>query len=114
MTLRMSAVAACCSRASFNSLPEAVERFNRMEGPTGRLVLAGVRPFTELALRVFAALVLPPVLDGRAIYAPKGGQRDILSSQTFNVEGAERARIVPASQILMPAKGHLQTCPAQD
>jgi len=32
--------------------------------------LAVLRPFNGLALRVFASLVLPPVLDGRAISAP--------------------------------------------
>src|SRR6516225_4838278 len=76
MTFNISAVAACFSRASFNSLPrpETDERFDRMVvGATRRLVLAGLRPFTELTLRVFAA-VLPPVLDGRAISAPKGQQ----------------------------------------
>ena len=86
----MSAVAACCSRASFNSLLEALERFNRI---SGRLVLAGVRPFGELALRGFVALVLSLVLDARAISAPKVN-RAILSGQTFVLEGVERARIV--------------------
>src|SRR5215471_5816923 len=70
MTFNISAVAACCSRASFNSLPrvESEERFGRMAvGAMRRLVLPGLRPFGELALRVFVALVLPPVFDGRAI-----------------------------------------------
>src|SRR5215470_14419649 len=71
ITFNISAVAACCSRASFNSLPRP-ERFNRIAvGAMRRLVLAGLGPFGELALRVFAALVLPPILDGRAISAPK-------------------------------------------
>jgi hypothetical protein len=30
-----------------------------------------LRPFAGLALRAFASLVLPPVLDGRVISAPK-------------------------------------------
>jgi len=47
--------------------------YDRLQrGAMRRLVLAGLRPFTEPALRVFATLVLPPVLDGRAISAPKG------------------------------------------
>jgi hypothetical protein len=55
--------------------------------------LPGLRSFGELALRVFAALVLPLVFDGRAIFAPKVN-RAILSGQTFVLEGVERARIV--------------------
>ena len=96
ITLRISAVAVCCSRASFNSLPrfETDERFDRMAvGAMRRLVLPGLRPFGELALRGFVALVLSLVLDARAISAPKVN-RAILSGQTFVLEGVERARIV--------------------
>ena len=74
MTFNISAVAACCSRASFRSLlgPEAERRLTRVAaGAMRRLVLAVLRPFAGLALRAFAALVLPPVLDGRAISAPR-------------------------------------------
>jgi hypothetical protein len=42
-------------------------------GALRRLDLPGLGPFTKRDdLRVFAALALPPVLDGRAISAPKG------------------------------------------
>jgi hypothetical protein len=37
--------------------------------------LPGLRSFGELALRIFAALVLPLVFDGRAISAPRGSTR---------------------------------------
>jgi hypothetical protein len=40
--------------------------------------LAGLRPLTERALRVFAALALPPVFDDRAISAPKGQQGHLI------------------------------------
>jgi hypothetical protein len=36
-----------------------------------RLILVVLRPFAALALRAFASLVLPPVLDGRVISAPR-------------------------------------------
>src|SRR5262249_2262029 len=74
ITCRISSVAACCSRASFSSLPGAGtdECFDRMAaGAMRRLVLPDLRPFGEPAVRPFAALVLPPVLDGRAISAPR-------------------------------------------
>src|SRR6478752_10291552 len=74
MTFRISAVAACCSRASFRSLlgPEAGPRLARVAaGAMRRLVLVVLRPFAGLALLAFALLVLPPVLDGRAISAPR-------------------------------------------
>src|SRR6516225_1571764 len=72
MTFNISAVAACCSRASFNSLP----RFERFNGAAvvalrRRLVLVGLRPLIERALRVFVALALPPVFDGRVMSAPR-------------------------------------------
>src|SRR5882672_2773992 len=70
ITFRMSAVAACCSRASFRSLlgPETERRLTGVAaGAMRRLVLAGLWSFAEPALRAFASLVLPPVLDGRAI-----------------------------------------------
>jgi hypothetical protein len=73
ITFNISAVAACCSRASFNSLFEAVERLDRVAYRTGGLVLAKVRRFADRALRVVLALpFLPPVFDDRAISAPKG------------------------------------------
>ena len=74
MTFNISAVAACCSRASFRSLlgSETERRLTRVAaGAMRRLVLAVLRPFAGLALRAFASLVLPPVLDGRAISAPR-------------------------------------------
>src|SRR5215471_2481979 len=77
ITFRMSAVAACCSRASFNSLPgvETDERLDRMAVGGMRLVLARLRPLT---LRAFVAPVLPPVLDGRTIFAPGGQQGHLI------------------------------------
>src|SRR5215475_9649206 len=98
ITLRISAAAACCSRASFNSLPrpEADERFDRLAvGAMRRLVLAGLRPVAELALRVFAAVGLPRVFDGRAISAPKG-QRGHLIGLNHHSGRAGLARIMPA------------------
>jgi hypothetical protein len=40
-------------------------------GAMRRLVLVVLRPFAGLAFRAFASLVLPSVLDGRVIFAPK-------------------------------------------
>src|SRR5262245_1027857 len=80
MTFNISAVAACCSRASFNSLPRpwTEARFGRLAGGTmRRLVVAGLRPLAEPALRVFATL-LPPVFDDRAIPAPKSQQSHLI------------------------------------
>ena len=74
MTFNISAVAACCSRASFRSLlgSETERRLTRVAAGAMRgLVLVVLRPFAGLALRAFASLVLPPVLDGRAISAPR-------------------------------------------
>src|SRR6185436_19175236 len=74
MTFNISAVAACCSRASFSSLlgSEIERRLTRAAaGAMGRLVLVFLRSFAGLALLAFALLVLPPVLDGRAISAPR-------------------------------------------
>jgi len=78
MTFRMSVVAACCSRASFNCSSEDLERFNWIAGATGRLVLDELRRFAELFFRVLAALTLPPVLDDRAISAPKSQQGHLI------------------------------------
>ena len=73
ITFNISAVAACCSRASLRSLlgPETERRLSRVAaGAMGRLVLVVLRPFAALALRAFASLFLPPILDGRVISAP--------------------------------------------
>ena len=78
ITFNISAVAACCSRASFRSLlgPETERRLARVAAGAMRgLVLVVLRPFAGFALRAFASLVLPPVLDGRAISAPPGSRR---------------------------------------
>src|SRR5438552_6891619 len=94
MTFNISAVAACCSRASFSSLlgPETERRLTRVAaGAIRRLVLAVLRPFAGLALRAFASLVLPPVLDGRVIFAPRV-KKSILSGPNPTLEGAERAQ----------------------
>lgn len=72
MTFNISAVAACCSRASFSAVSEPLERFDRVGEPTERLVLARIWPFAALALRFGAAFALPPGFDDRAISAPKG------------------------------------------
>ena len=90
MTFNISAVAACCSRASFRSLlgSEIERRLTRVAaGAMRRLVFVVLRPFAALALRAFAPLFLPPVLDGRAISAPKG-HKAILSGQAFILEEA--------------------------
>src|SRR6476646_9838255 len=81
MTFNISAVAACCSRASFRSLlgSETGRRLTRAAaGATRGLVLVVLRPFAGLTLRAFASLVVPPALDGLAISAPKA-RRAILS-----------------------------------
>ena len=91
MTFNISAVAACCSRASCNSLAraETIERFDRAGVvAVRRLVLAGLRVFAELTLRVFRPLLLPPVLDGRAILTPRGFNITILSGDYTIQEGA--------------------------
>src|SRR4051794_16713199 len=91
MTFNISAVAACCSRASFRSLlgSEIERRVARVAaGALRGLVLVVLRPFAGLVLRAFASL-LPPALDRRAIFAPKG-QQAILSGQSFILEGGER------------------------
>jgi hypothetical protein len=89
ITFNISAVAACCSRASFNSLFEAVERLDRVADIAGRLVLAGaLRPLAERSLRFVAALLfLLPFFDDRAISALRG-QVAILAGLTFILEGA--------------------------
>src|SRR3954454_4552584 len=74
MTFNISAVAACCARASFRSLlgSEIERRLTRVAAGGARLLLlVALRPFAALAFRAFAALVLPPVLDSRAICAPR-------------------------------------------
>src|SRR4051794_33145862 len=75
MTFNISAVAACCSRASLSSLFGAETERGLTSVATGvirPLVFMELRPFARLALRAFASLVLPPVLDGRVISGPKG------------------------------------------
>src|SRR5712672_1163693 len=81
MTFNISAVAACCSRASFRSLlgPETEPRLTWVAaGAMRSLVLVVLRPFAGLALRPFASLVLPPVLDGRVIIRPQGQQQHLI------------------------------------
>src|ERR1700722_1349726 len=81
MIFSISAAAACCSRASFRSLlgPETERRLARAApGATRRLVLVVFRPCAGLALRAFALLVLPPVLDGRAISVPRGQEEHLI------------------------------------
>src|SRR6478735_9205208 len=93
MTFNISAVAACCSRASFRSLlgPETERRLTRVAaGAVRGLVLVVLRPFAGPALRAFAALVLPPVLDGRAISAPRV-KKAILTGYAVLQEGADWA-----------------------
>ena len=74
MTFRISAVAACCSRASVRSLlgSEIERRLTRVAAGAMRgLVLVVLRPYAGLASRAFVSLILPPVLDGRAISVPR-------------------------------------------
>jgi len=96
MTFSISAIAACCARASFRSLlePETRRRLTRLAGGASlRLDLAGLGAFTELALRVFTALLLPPVFDGRDMFAPKGQQGHLIGPNLHSGRG-ERGRIV--------------------
>ena len=70
----ISAVAACCWRASLRSLAavETERRLTRLAaGAIRRLVLVVLRPFAGLARLAFALRVLPPVLDGRLMAAPQ-------------------------------------------
>src|SRR5437868_3564772 len=92
MTFNISAVAACCARASFRSWPAAeTGRLTRVAGATRRLVPADLRRFAGLALRPFALPVLPPVLDGRAICAPEVETR-ILAGHPVLQEGPDGAK----------------------
>src|SRR5262245_486422 len=73
-----SDVAACCSRASFNSLPSPRpdEGLNRMAvGAMLPLDRPAFRPFAPRGLRVFDTDFVLLVLDDRAISAPKGSAR---------------------------------------
>src|SRR5215208_2413656 len=102
MTFNISAVAACCARASFRSMlgPEAERRLARVAAGAMRLlVLVLLRPFNGLALRVFAALFLPPVLDGRAISAPRV-RKGILSGQTVLLEGPDWPGLRPLASLM--------------
>src|SRR3954469_9397389 len=102
MTFNISAVAACCSRASFSSLlgPETERRLTRVAADAmRRLVLVVLRPFAGLALRAFASLVLPPVLDGRAISAPRiKEEHSIGLDGPSGRVGIELGRMLPAGQ----------------
>src|SRR5262245_52420700 len=89
MTFNMSAVAACCARASFRSLRgPATERCltRAAAGAVWCLALGGSRLFAGGALRAFASIGLPPVLDGRVMSAPKV-KKSILSGKTGLLEG---------------------------
>src|SRR5262249_18824803 len=59
-------------------------------GEIRRLALAGLGSFAELALRFFAAHVLPPFFDGRARSAPE--IRHILSGPASILEGANEPK----------------------
>src|SRR5689334_7983614 len=90
ITFNISPVAACCSRASFNSNSEAVERFNPVASPPtgplgGRpLALGRARPVDELALRFVAALfLLPPFFGRRAMSAPEGLEGYLIGSRLY-------------------------------
>jgi hypothetical protein len=74
----------------------ANETFKPLIRVAGRLVLVGLRPSTRPVLRVFAALFLPPVRDGRAISAPRV-RKPILSGQIAILEGRS-SRTLPTSQ----------------
>src|SRR5436305_11636029 len=74
MIFSISAVAACCSRASFRSWLGVAAKgcvAGVAAGAMRCLVLLTFRPFAGLALRAFAWPALPPVVDGRAISAPE-------------------------------------------
>jgi hypothetical protein len=98
-----SDVAACCSRASFSSSPRpTVLRFCRLVAL--RLVLAGLRRLNERDFRVFAALVLPPVLDDRAMSAPKGQRGQLTGWDLRSGRGRTSQNRTPPTG-LMPAMG---------
>src|SRR4029079_9052607 len=98
MTFNISAVAACCSRASFRSLlgPDSERRLARVAvGAMRRLFLVVLRPFAGLALLVFA---LPPVFDGRAISAPRSGRASYRARPCFRKGRIGLSRRLPTRQ----------------
>src|SRR5947209_9593130 len=85
MTFNISAVAACCWRASLRSLAavETERRLTRLAaGAIRRLVLVVLRPFAALSRLAFALRVLLPVVDGRLMAASQFKNR-ILAVYTF-------------------------------
>src|SRR5215470_17849551 len=99
ITFRISDVAACCSRASFRSLlgPETERRLTRVAASAVRCSVRGFRPFPEPALCAFAPFILPPVLDARAISAPKGQHSDLIGLGLRSGRGAS-AKILRAGR----------------
>jgi hypothetical protein len=81
-----------------------------MVGPVRRLLLLRLWPFTEPALRVVAALLLPPVLDARAIFTPKGQPGHLIGLCQFRKGRTGRNRAIRLIK-LMSVVGHLQTSP---
>ena len=90
MTSNISVVAACCWRASCNSLCTLEIKVLEVHEVRRFLPLMSfLRPLTELALRAFAALGLPPLFDGRAMFP--------LSQEAYLIESShkfERAETV--------------------
>jgi hypothetical protein len=78
-----------------------VGRFDRMAvGATRCLILAKLPPLTELALRLFPAPFLSPVLDGRAISAPKGHHGHLIGHNLHSGRAqTSRNRYLPTARI---------------
>src|SRR5882757_9026149 len=98
ITFKISAVAVCCSRASFRSClgPETERPLTRVAvGAMGRLVLVILRPFAALALRAFAPLVLLPVLDGRVMSAPRVKKGHLIGPDHHSGRGGSSRAALP-------------------
>ena len=105
MASSTSDVAACCSRASFNSLPrpEYDECFNRIVVDAGRrLVLLGLRPFGRAASAFSPRSAYRSSLMAAPCPPPLGSNQAILSGETDILEGLNE----PNSCSPVSAAGH--------
>src|SRR4051812_29022566 len=98
MIFNTSAVAACCSRASFRSWLglEAEGRFSGVAAAAMRcLAFVLFRPCAGVASRAFAPPVLPPVFDGRAISAPEGHEAHLIGLNGLSGRGIRLGLMLP-------------------
>src|SRR4029434_5336309 len=90
ITLSTSAVAVCCSRASFSSRASCAALVSLLAARElrPRAAFGASRRFNVLGRCVFAAL--PPVLSRRLIQAPDAQGPGIVANYTFILEGGYR------------------------